>query len=69
MRIDQCFSAFRAVEIAVLACLTSRCNEVTEIRRNLNLFNIHSNEFHTKLWGHCECNPAVPCRAMLSAST
>ena len=31
MRVDQCVSAVRAVEVPVLVCLRSSCNHVTEV--------------------------------------
>jgi len=31
MRVDQCVCAFRAVELPVLSCLSSKCSEVTEV--------------------------------------
>jgi hypothetical protein len=31
MRVDKCVCAVRAEELSVLACLSSRCSEVTEV--------------------------------------
>jgi len=31
-------------------------------------WSIYSHDFPAKLWRHCECNPAVPGRVMLSVS-
>jgi hypothetical protein len=31
VRVDQCVSAFRAVEVPVLVCLRRSCNHVTEV--------------------------------------
>jgi hypothetical protein len=68
MHVDQCVCALRAVELPVLSCLSNKCSEVGD-GRTLNFYDIHSHELHAKVWGHCECNPAVPCRAMLNVST
>ena len=32
MRVDQCVSAIRAVEVPVLVCLRSSCSHVTEVK-------------------------------------
>jgi hypothetical protein len=35
VRVDQCVSAIRAVEVSVFVCLRSSCNHVTEVGGSL----------------------------------
>jgi len=37
--------------------------------RILKFCDNNSRDFHAKLWGLSECNPAIPCRAMLNLRT
>ena len=69
MRVDQCVCAFRAVEVPVLGCFSSRCSEVSEVGRTLKFCGIQSHDFYAQLWGHYECNPVVPWRRILNVST
>jgi hypothetical protein len=68
MRVDQCVCAIRVVEIPVIACLSSRCSEVTEVG-GMKFCENNSGGFHAKFCGNCGCNPDVPCRGMLNLST
>ena len=53
----------------VLAFLSSRCCEVSEVGRTLKFCDIYSHVFRANLWLFCECNPAIPCRGLLNVST
>jgi len=55
MLIDECVCAFRAVELPVLACLVSSWSEEPEVGRALKFCDIHSHDFHAKLWTFCDC--------------
>jgi len=40
VRVDQCVSAVRAVEVPVLVCLRSGCNHVTEVGGGVRLVRL-----------------------------
>jgi hypothetical protein len=55
VRIDQCVCTVRAVEVPVFACVSNRSSEVSEVGKTLKFCDVHSHEFHARLWVFCDC--------------
>jgi len=50
MHVDQRVCPIKAVDLPILACLSSRCSEVTEVG-GLQFCESLSDGFHAKFWG------------------
>ena len=67
VRVNQCVSAVRAVEVPVLVWLRSGCNHVTEVEKPKRLWG-HTERCNLKWQGLFECNRAIQSDLFLPAS-
>ena len=59
VRVDQCVSAVRSVEVPVLVFLRSGCNHVTEVGGIHKVCETRAEVHNAKCQGLCGCNPAL----------
>ena len=58
VRVGQCVSAVRAVEVSVLVCLRSGCSHATELG-GPRFCGARAEGCHSTWWGLCGSNPAI----------